>query len=56
MIDPDDVLNARVLIVDDQEANVLLLQRMHDPQATFAGSCSSNLASCVSKPLPPACV
>ena len=28
MIDPDDVLNARVLIVDDQEANVLLLQRM----------------------------
>ncbi len=28
MIDANDILNARVLIVDDQEANVLLLQRM----------------------------
>ena len=28
MISSSDILNARVLIVDDQEANVLLLERM----------------------------
>ncbi len=28
MIDADDILNARILIVDDQQANVLLLQRL----------------------------
>src|SRR5687767_11363234 len=28
MISPADILNASILIVDDQEANVLLLERM----------------------------
>ena len=28
MIDTTDILHARILIVDDQEANVLLLERM----------------------------
>jgi CheY-like chemotaxis protein len=28
MIDPSDILNAKVLIVDDQESNVLLLEEM----------------------------
>jgi adenylate cyclase len=28
MIDPADILRARILVVDDQEANVLLLERM----------------------------
>jgi adenylate cyclase len=28
MISPSDILNAKILIVDDQEANVLLLERM----------------------------
>jgi len=28
MIDPGDILKARLLVVDDQEANVLLLERM----------------------------
>src|SRR5881227_3155950 len=28
MIGPSDILNAKILIVDDQEANVLLLERM----------------------------
>ena len=28
MISPSDILNAKILIVDDQEANILLLERM----------------------------
>jgi CheY-like chemotaxis protein len=28
MISASDILNARILIVDDQDANVLLLKRM----------------------------
>lgn len=28
MISPSDILNAKILVVDDQEANVLLLERM----------------------------
>ena len=38
MLSPADILNARILVVDDKEANVLLLEGMLRVAATLLSS------------------